>query len=284
MKQDILNLFLDTAIERHHIYLKKEKEELKPWTEDPVFQQFFFCNVFRQYDKCTKWIIKNVLPLNRWDLIILYRFISTYSTFKEIEELGFLEDLEMIKLFLQRKYLSEEKIFSSCFIRNPRIPGGWTQTWKVPFILIESLEKFFFVPSSFNSLKDMVDYLSKFPGVGGFMGYEYACDFEYTHYFNPQDKYTWANKGPGAQRGLSWVIWGNPNHKFSIADWNKLIRELFVEMKKRFNEVFPEEDLTMREVEHWLCEFQKYTKYKLMLLNKHNNDYKVKHRKYNGLI
>jgi hypothetical protein len=267
--QDFLDKFISTAIERHKIYLKKEAMEPKPWTEDPIYQRYFFCNVFRQYDKCSKWVIDKVVPLvnddleKNWFLIFLYRFISTYEIFKGIEAEEKITDLDWIYKYLSFKKESGEKIFNGCFIRNPNSDGGWTQTYKVPFLLIEKLKKKDFVGNllSYNSIQDLCSWLSLLPGVGGFMSYEYACDFEYTDHFNPVDKYRWCNKGPGAQQGLSLVIFGNRNAKFSQPIFMDYCRVLFDTVQPIFKKEFPEEDFSMREVEHWLCEFQKYIKY-----------------------
>lgn len=280
-QEKILENFLASAVERHRIYLKKESGEPKPWTNDPIYQNYFFCNVFRQYDKCSKWIIENIVPIGRWDLIILYRFISTYKLFEEIKKNRSLDNLENIESFLGFKKCAGEKLFNGCFIRNPRIPGGWTETYKVPFILIEALKKDNQMISKCreNSLEIMVDYLKKFPGVGGFMGYEYACDFEYTETFIPIDKYTWANKGPGAMKGMSYLVFGNSHTKINDKEWLYAARQLYFIMKNAFSKEFPEEDFSMREVEHWLCEYQKYRKYSIMYSNP---GHRIKHRKYLG--
>lgn len=278
--EQVLNTYIETALERHRIYKKKEAGLPKPWTTDPVYQQFFFCNLFRQYDKCSKWLIDNIIPLGRWDLIILYRFISTYELFEEIKANCALDDLAAVEKYLQVRKL-QGSMFNGCFLRNPRIEGGWTETWKVPFYTIEAIRKEESVLKNFlkrDSLQELVGYLKKFPGIGGFMGYEYACDLEYTKDFNPTDKYSWANMGPGAKKGMSLVRWGVPGKQMTQDEWLTDARELFVILKKRVEAEFPEEDVSMREVEHWLCEFAKYGKYLRVLSHGH----KVKYRLYGG--
>lgn len=276
-----LHWFVQTALERHRIYKKKELREPKPWTSNEVFQQFFFCNLFRQYDKCTKWIIDNVTPYGRWDLIILYRFISTYELFEGIEETVDMSNLEEVE-----KYLCERRklgtMFSGCFLRNPRIKGGWVETYQAPFIVIEQIRKVENMLKNFletNSLQEMVGFLKQFPGIGGFMGYEYACDFAYTEMFNPTDKYTWANMGPGAQKGMSLLRYGSPEVKMKEDVWVSYAKELLVILKQWVESEFPEEDVSMREVEHWLCEYAKYRKYMGVL----EHGYRVKYRHYGGL-
>ena len=276
-----LNWFVQTALERHRIYKKKETGAPKPWTSDEVFQQFFFCNLFRQYDKCTKWIVDNVLPYKRWDLTILYRFISTYELFEGIKETVDMSNLKEVE-----KYLCEMRklgtMFSGCFLRNPRIKGEWVETYQAPFIVIEQIRKVENLLKNFletGTLQEMVGFLKQFPGIGGFMGYEYACDFAYTEMFNPSDTMTWANMGPGAQRGMSLLLYGSSEVKMKENVWLSYARELFVILKQRVESEFPEEDVSMREVEHWLCEYAKYRKYMGVL----EHGYRVKYRHYGGL-
>ena len=278
---EILEEFLYTAKERHRIYRAKEQGLNRPWTEDPVLQNFFFCNLFRQYDKCSKWIIDNIVPFKRWDLLILYRFISTYETFVAIKEYGIPLDSMVGVREVLREWKSEGKtLFSSCFIRNPRIPGGWTETYNVPFILTEEIKKNGELEEvlSHGSLELTVDFLSQFPGTAGFMGYEYACDFVYAGLLDPKDEMYWANMGPGARKGMSWLVYNHPDVMIHEDDWLHLARELLPIMKKYIEKEFVLEKVTMREVEHWLCEFQKYKKYQLSM----TGGRKVKHRKYDG--
>ncbi|MEM4270640.1 MAG: putative DNA base hypermodification protein [Candidatus Pacearchaeota archaeon] len=279
-----LKEYLESALERHRIYKRRQAGEPKPWTNNPIFQEYFFCNVFRQYDKCSKWIIDKVVPYKRFDLIVVYRYISTMSIYNEIDKEGIKPDeLDKVQDLLEEMKRREKTLFNGCFIRNTRIGGGYgegTEAHKVPFILIELMRKAnaFEEIRKYDSFENLVWYLMEFPTIKGFMGYEYACDWEYTGEFKPIDKYSWANKGPGATRGLSLVVHGNQYENFSYEKWLFYIRELFKEMKKLFNEEFPEEDFSMREVEHWLCEYQKYVKYK----DNRENGTQVKHRKYNG--
>jgi len=285
-KQEFLDKFISVAIERHRVYIQKEMKLPKPWSEDPIFQNYFFCNVFRQYDKCTKWIIENVIPMvnqdwENWTLIILYRYISTYDIFKEIENTGKINDIPWIKNYLKEKRAIGDSMFNGCFLRNPRIKGGWVKTWEVPFYLIDEIRengKLKYIIESTQSLEELTKWFTQFSATKGFMGYEYSCDLEYTKWLNPIDKYSWCNKGPGAQKGLSWLVYGNDHTKFSDQEFLEKCQELFIIMKKGFRKFFPQEIYSMREVEHWLCEFQKYIKY----LSNYQSGFKCKYRKYQG--
>ena len=278
--EQVLNMYIETALERHRIYKKKEAGLPKPWTDDPIYQQFFFCNLFRQYDKCSKWIIDNIVPFGRWDLIVLYRFISTYELFEEIKVNCALDDLEAVEKYLKVRKL-QGSMFNGCFLRNPRIEGGWVETYRVPFFTIKSIREQESVLKNFlekGSLQELCEFLKQFPGIGGFMSYEYACDLTYSDLFNSTDAMTWANMGPGAKKGMSLVKYGVPGRQMTQSEWLEDARKILPILKQRVEAEFPEEIVTMREVEHQLCEFQKYCKYLGVLSQGH----KAKYRLYGG--
>ncbi len=58
--EDPVQAFFDWCIERENIRSKREAGEAPPWTQDPVFQQGRFLNVFREDDKGTKAVLRYV--------------------------------------------------------------------------------------------------------------------------------------------------------------------------------------------------------------------------------
>jgi hypothetical protein len=60
--------------ERHNIYLRRKAGKPKPWTEDPILQRNYFCNVYRELDKTTVCFFATIslptgiltLPRNCW--------------------------------------------------------------------------------------------------------------------------------------------------------------------------------------------------------------------------
>lgn len=131
--------------------------------------------------------------------------------------------------------------------------------------------------------------------LGGFMAYEVACDLRYTDLLEATDRLTWANPGPGALRGLNRI---HGRRKEGSDSWGMLAptEQLVSEMRdllrlSRMKKHWPQNvdmreaktararscgldwsgyDLPaplhrgpwpaweMREVEHTLCEFDKY--------------------------
>lgn len=113
-------------------------------------------------------------------------------------------------------------------------------------------------------LEALWDELIKFPHLGGFMSYEVICDLRYTGLLeNATDVDTWANPGPGCARGLLRLEGkapglredGKPRRIVSVQDELSKMRDLLAVVRKRLSEM-PRFEL--REVEHSLCEFDKY--------------------------
>jgi hypothetical protein len=108
-------------------------------------------------------------------------------------------------------------------------------------------------------------WLKQFPRLGDFMAYEIVCDLRYTDLLmDAPDKLTWANPGPGAKRGLSYLLGGSrkvvPPDVRSRVQQIDLMRQLLAQsLSEGFDgsvEGFPR--FEMREIEHTLCEYAKY--------------------------
>ncbi|SVB47477.1 uncharacterized protein METZ01_LOCUS200331, partial [marine metagenome] len=56
--EDPVASFFDFCKEREKIRIARESEKKAPWSDDPIFQQGRFLNVFREDDRGSKAIIK----------------------------------------------------------------------------------------------------------------------------------------------------------------------------------------------------------------------------------
>jgi hypothetical protein len=97
------------------------------------------------------------------------------------------------------------------------------------------------------------------------MAYEVVTDLRHSiHLQNAEDIMTWANAGPGAQRGLN-RIHGRPLNQTIKKDvLNMEMKDLLDisdEVAGMLNTNVPR--LEMREIEHCLCEYDKYERVRL---------------------
>jgi hypothetical protein len=102
-------------------------------------------------------------------------------------------------------------------------------------------------------------WLARLDGWGGhgFMAYEVVCDLTYTHYLtDAPDRLTWANPGPGAERGIRRLL-GRKDVRISKADQLEIMRRTYTWVDAHRDPlILP--TLEMRDIEHSLCAWDKY--------------------------
>lgn len=114
------------------------------------------------------------------------------------------------------------------------------------------------------TLEQTWDWLRKFSYLGDFMAYEVVTDLRFTGVLDrAPDIMTWANAGPGAMRGLNRIHGRELRFTQKKEKWNNEMKELLI--LSRHPDLWPMEwpNLEMREIEHSLCEFDKYQRVNL---------------------
>lgn len=264
------SLFWYWINERHSIYLRRQTGQPKPWTEDPILQAYKFTNAFRELDRGTVWLRENFLEPHRdADAGLLLFNIAWYRMFNWVgtgHRLGWRTEWEpeTIKSVLRFAADTHQQVFTNAHIvwseegmsKIDAIVDYATAVWKQRDFLVgvctgNSLERFF-------------DAMITYRGIGGFIAYEIVSDVRHTRLLDhATDIMTWANPGPGAIRGLRRL--GLP-HK-PRAQAIDSMRLLLSRSCRSDNLPIPEEwphipDLEMRDIEHSLCEFDKYCRVK----------------------
>lgn len=107
-------------------------------------------------------------------------------------------------------------------------------------------------------------WLLGFPYLGPFMAYEIVTDLRHTALLrSAPDVNTWANPGPGARRGLNRVHGRDFKKTISTDQCIAEMRELLPSFRANFDGVRVPHTPELREVEHTLCEFDKYERVRL---------------------
>jgi hypothetical protein len=110
------------------------------------------------------------------------------------------------------------------------------------------------------------------------MAYEYVTDFHYSKRYFPEkakDTYTWGNFQIGSLRGLKRLCGEIVIDKSTKGYDKEVINRLTKEVLESWRSNWPGVDITMREVEHWLCEYDKY-------MRMYNGETKRLKRRYDG--
>lgn len=271
---------------RQEIWFRRNMGMPKPWTDDPILRKYKFTNVFRELDKDTMWCRRNIrTPLDRnrtYDLLLfnvaLFRQTGGTEGWRGIV---YDWDWDRCATLYEDAKARGLKTFTGAYMVTGRFPNARGLS-KVRSLFKYALQPVWDARKELvqlckreRSLEALTTALAEFQGWGGnrFMAYEVACDLLHTSLLEGAvDQHTWANPGPGAQRGLC-RIYDSPltmkrgarsrGYEASILEMKSLLEQAHsgaVSNELRFSTGY---EFDMRAVEQSLCEFDKYERVRL---------------------
>lgn len=290
--------FFEFAHKRHTMYLRRQAEEPWPWSDDPVLNKYRFTNVYRELDATTVWFRKWVRdPLrSRPEVLlatILFRWINRTITgeaiFRQVMDDGrtpwqdLLEASEGSEEDIQQAFARMHDAIKTMLGRGPYMTGAYVikspDGYDKLTGVLKNVEWFMSARCGFRdemlgwremadtllagpvTLRNMWEWVREHKFMGDFMAYEVVTDLRHTDMLcDAPDIMTWANPGPGAMRGLNRLhgryMKAARTHR---AEYIMEMREL-LDMSR--DGAWPNDDdyppLEMRDIEHTLCEFDKY--------------------------
>jgi len=263
--------FLYWIRERHAIYQRRKAGRPKPWTDDEVLQRYFFTNPYREHDKTTVWFRENVREPLRDDPEVLFatvcfRWFNYIPTGQVLVANNLLVDWDLEHAVRCLNTMKSEgmQVFTGAF----NISNSGSTKSKVERVCQDYIQPVWSDLSNllsdakrWTTLRQAHQRLKGYLGLGGsgFMAYEAVCDLRYTALLeHAKDKLTWSNPGPGAKRGLNRLLGRDLNH--TCRDYPDHSLALLATTKAKLPKL---PSLEMREIEHSLCEFDKYERARL---------------------
>lgn len=274
--------------ERQNIWYNKEVLRLpKPWTNDPILQKYKFTNCFRQLDRGTialnKYILKDWYSiekpkqtladmeleeaLNILFNIVWYRLFNLDIHAYNLGRVDF-KDKQRLEDYMFTRKQANEKCFTSAHMTSGTFMSDNVKckvyAHLVAANMIASLQdgiykygsRMLYLLNKNNTMKAATKLLQELPMVGPFIAYEMVCDLRFTPILgHATDILTWANAGPGAKRGL---------RRLGLPETNNGMYQLFQISDKYLSDKVKTAPVPfeMREIEHSLCEFDKYQRVK----------------------
>jgi hypothetical protein len=297
-----LRLFFETMYERQMIWKKRfiDKKE-RPWTNNKIFQESKFTNIYRELDRNSQWQIKNILldeELSLKNLIwklMVFRFFNNPETFTSATATKWRNgipnweeyDENEFSRFIAGVRNSGKNPFTSAYLINTMAAPGHSRdycyTEVVTPYLHKNIDKIIAKVITAKNPEDIIKYLKTFPAIADFIAHEFYQDFTYIpRYTNRKfmkfDQNDFTNVGPGASIGIR-LIYPNLN---TVVKQKQAIYWLRDESEKWLNKIGEEKkdsmqylywdkikgcyytnsecNITLHQIEMWLCEFQKYWK------------------------
>lgn len=213
----VYELYWKFAYERQRVFEARAAGLSGPWSDDPIIQEYKFCNVFRAADRVSQYLIRHVCysdrtdePADRLFQIVAFRLFSNINTWELLRhKLGRNPRLDDLVDGSFERALTEikaetGKLYTGAFILCATDAYG-RHTKHLNHI---ELLKDMFINHDLGrrlldaaSLKDIYELLHTFPMMGDFMSYQIAIDLNYSNLINFSEN-DFTKAGPGAKRGI----------------------------------------------------------------------------------
>lgn len=286
--------FYDFVTERYKIHIRKDFLKQKaPWTNNPILLQYKFCNIRREHDRQSQYLIKNISTnpcLSLEDKIVNSFYFRAWNNWDTMKDLGgpwpakhlyFSKVKEQVRPIYQQLAAEDpdRKWWSSAYNQ-----GGTKQAWRYPDPN-EKINKEDDIPLrvfhigpwlkehntiekllSANDQKAAFEAIKEIQGFADFLAYQIFVDLTYIAEF-PFSENEFVVAGPGCRKGLNKLFDDYDGLTFEealfwLAD---NIDEIFNEVHPPFwaGRLFvdlPQEDrfFSVMCLENCMCEFCKY--------------------------
>jgi len=217
----IYDLYWYFASERQRTYERRVAGHEPPWTDDPILQEYKFCNVFRAADRVSQHMIREVcyhdepcLAEDRLFQIVAFRTFSKIETWRSVREfLGRYPTLDDLGDGSFTKALNHAKQLNGGLYTGAFILCA-TDAYGQSFKHLNHVELFrhMFLHENLGerlqeseSLRAAYCLLRSYPLMGDFMSYQTAIDLNYSALINFSEN-DFTQPGPGALRGIKKVF------------------------------------------------------------------------------
>lgn len=253
--------------ERHAVWQNKEDGVLKPWTDDPILQQYRFCNVYREMDTQTIWFADNWREPNEndedlWFAALVFRLVNWHET---AEAIGYPVPWKSIKFLnaLKRRKKEGLKVYNGAYIVSTngvaeekhmylmkRLSAIWDKRADIRHEEGEDLNTFH-------------GRLVEQDAIGSFIAAQVIADMKYTpRGLTAPDWWTFAASGPGSRRGLNRVMEFGVKDSWHEREWRMCLQNLHHNINPLIEEArMPR--LHAQDLQNCLCEFDKYERVRL---------------------
>lgn len=289
-----LDEFFRTMYERQEIWYKRFiLKQSRPWTKNETFSKYKFCNVYRELDRTSQWLIKNVIRNDKLTIeeiifkILVFRVYNKPETFELI-------GLPDYKTFDAAKHLkSVREATKSMKVLNDEAykintymsKGAVWESYTVNFIpafhdLVRELVR---IITKAKDAVEVVNTIMKVRGIGTFFSHECYIDLCYLNRYRRDDLFRfnendYTNTGPGAIVGMRWLF-PSLKSKKELMNATVVLKDIAPEYLSKFGDFkylywnldtkkyycSGKFNLKLHQIEFWLCEYNKYRKMKLKL-------------------
>ena len=281
--------YLNFIVERMEIFWKRYFHVPLPVTDDPIFRDFKFTNVYRALDRVSQYLIRDVIyngkEYSKEDMffrILLFKHFNKIETWKQLEsELGditldvdFDNIIEVLDEMIPRGPIySNAYVVNCCFFQMEKY--SHIQGWSKHRAHIDIFRKEIFENGFVNKLLaaesalELYNLLHSLSIYGDFTAQQYTFDFMYSPLFDFSEN-DFIVAGPGAKKGIEWTFDFETGVRCRI-DYTAVIKwvhEHLEELLDGWQKQHPGKEFiplpgrmpTLIDLQNCFCETSKYSK------------------------
>lgn len=262
--QDRVQILKYWIEEREGIRREKQLGKPKPWSNDPVFQTTYFCNVRREDDKVTRFIrdyYSSHVKMDYFEFnILIARLINWPPTLQILGVVGG-PNMDYIRDTLNSidgKVWGDAYIVSTCGRSMPKVQYLTEILLPAAYERLGGAGEVRAALRTSPSLRGSHRSLLSVFGVQSFMAGQIIADLKNTvdhPLYDADDWSTWATPGPGSLRGISWIFYGDSVHREPAKFPNNLAHIRMWLVQAGCDIVM---DICSQDLQNCLCEFDKY--------------------------
>ncbi len=254
--------------EREFIRRRKGKGLPKPWTQDPILQEYKFCNVRRMDDRVSEWLLSNWYEpyYNHPNMLLACLLARQFNKIETLQLIGFPEKWNPKKLekVLRREKEEGLRLFSAAYMIT-----GTISNCKIDQVINRvatpiheaSKGKYKKELNDFTSLESLICNLKPFAGMGSFIAGQVVSDLRWAVRGSWKDRHTWAPMGTGSSRGVCRLLGLDVKHRIHRDTFEKGFQKAKKVVKKKLPRIY--QRLEAIDIQNCLCEFDKYERTRL---------------------
>ena len=270
--------------ERQQIWMRRKRGVSPPWTKDNLLDTKHFTNMYRELDAGTVYFRRHVLHLKRlmvkgilvgeddfatevlW-ASICYRCLCRVETFEELGGIPSISSWKEFREGLRARYADGEKLFTAAY----QVMGFRRYVETMEFLHDSGCEELHRLSKKVRSAgeeglleKLCTKVIKLLPNFGNFYAWQVTCDLMESGILKGCNEGTsdWVQLGPGAENGLKYIF-SHCSHSYKKNELCRLIRDKQKNVLSALGVTFvrfDDRDMSLKVLEHALCEFYKYTK------------------------
>jgi len=255
----------DARIRKEHPSVKVSR---KP---DSIITTYRFCNVRRNDDRVTKFVLNEFLPSFKetphvWFAVVVARLFNNEPTLADIAEFSLPFKPVQMRNRLHSRKADGQRNFNAAYIVSTNGRRMDKVDYVIDCILKPLWEKRAAITASLKgaTLDQAQELFMAQQGMASFMAAQVLADLKYLEPRRWPDFHTFASSGPGSKRGLNRVL----GRALTDPLREPIFREYLLELRKKVNDVLMSkygwtEPLTAQDLQNCLCEFDKYERARL---------------------